>query len=195
VNDLFSLLPASAMATNPSHPPRRHHVHPQSWPQSRSSSSAMGTDVTSSVGARGWMGRGRRSSPAPAMDASPPWRPRPTRHQSEKPTRRCPFLSSSSELAVTHPPVLLKLTPLLCPTHAKVKGPWCRLEGVNRRDGRFKLFVPENLSWQCPPVRPVVVIGQALDFTGDTGQTGASHQSDRCSTEHLQKQLQAPLDF
>jgi hypothetical protein len=28
--------------------------------------------------------------------------------------------------------------------------------------------------------------GQTLDFTGDTGQTGA---------HHLQKQLQAPLDF
>jgi hypothetical protein len=37
--------------------------------------------------------------------------------------------------------------------------------------------------------------GQALDFTGDAGQTGEPHQSGRCSTEHLQKQLQAPLDF
>jgi hypothetical protein len=30
---------------------------------------------------------------------------------------------------------------------------------------------------------------QALDFTGDTDQTGDVHRSDRCSTKHLQKQL------
>jgi hypothetical protein len=35
--------------------------------------------------------------------------------------------------------------------------------------------------------------GQALDFTGDTGQTGTPYRSDWCSTENLQKQLQAPL--
>jgi hypothetical protein len=59
-------------------------------------------------------------------------------------------------------------------------------------------FSPNTWADSAPPVRPVVVTGQtgqALDFIGDTGQTGAPHRSDRCSTEHLQKQLQAPLDF
>jgi hypothetical protein len=76
------------------------------------------------------------------------------------------------------------------------KGLWCRLEGVSRWDNRFELFLPKNLSCQCPPVKPVVVTrqtGRSLGFTGGTGQTGAPHRSDRCSTEHLQKQLQAPL--
>jgi hypothetical protein len=57
---------------------------------------------------------------------------------------------------------------------------------------------PNTWADSAPPVRPVVMIGQndqALDFTGDTDQTGDVHWSDRCSTKHLQKQLQAPLDF
>jgi hypothetical protein len=81
------------------------------------------------------------------------------------------------------------------PTHY-LKGPWCRLEGgwigVTTK---LNSFSPNTWADSAPPVRPVVVTGQALDFTGDTGQTGAPHWSDRCSTEHLQKQLQAPLDF
>jgi hypothetical protein len=51
------------MATNPPHPPRRHHAHPSSWPQSRPSSTAMATDLTTVAGGRGRVGRGRRSSP------------------------------------------------------------------------------------------------------------------------------------
>jgi hypothetical protein len=32
--------------------------------------------------------------------------------------------------------------------------------GVNGRDDQLQFFVPENMSSQCPPVRPVVVTGQ-----------------------------------
>jgi hypothetical protein len=70
--------------------------------------------------------------------------------------------------------------------------------GVNRRDDQIKLFPQSTWADSAPPVRPVVVTGQtgqALVLTDDTGQTGAPHRSDRCSTENLQKQLQAPLGF
>jgi hypothetical protein len=72
-----------------------------------------------------------------------------------------------------------------------VKGPWCRLEGgwigVTTK---LNFFSPNTWADSAPPVRPVVMTGQtgqALVFTGDTGQTGAPHRSDRCSTENLQK--------
>jgi hypothetical protein len=75
--------------------------------------------------------------------------------------------------------------------YANLKGPWCRLEGgwigVTTK---LNFFSPNTWADSAPPVRPVVMTGQtgqALVFTGDTGQTGAPHRSDRCSTENLQK--------
>jgi hypothetical protein len=63
---------------------------------------------------------------------------------------------------------------------------------------KLNCFSSNTWADSAPLVRPVVMTGQtgqALDFTGNTSQTGVPHQLDRCSTEHLQKQLQAPLDF
>jgi hypothetical protein len=79
-----------------------------------------------------------------------------------------------------------------------LKGPWCRLEGVNRRDDRLKLFVCKNLHCHAPLVRPVRLTGQTgpwLCSAGGTGQTVALHRFDWWAIENLQKQLQAPLDF
>jgi hypothetical protein len=63
---------------------------------------------------------------------------------------------------------------------------------------KLNSFSPNTWADSAPPVRLVVMTGQtgqSLDSTGYTGQTGAPHRVDWCSTEHLQKQLQAPLDF
>jgi hypothetical protein len=49
---------------------------------------------------------------------------------------------------------------------------------VNRRDDQIKLFLPQTLE--------LTVLHRS-----DRSGTGLH----RCSTEHLQKQLQAPLDF
>jgi hypothetical protein len=54
--------------------------------------------------------------------------------------------------------------------------------GVNRRDDRIKLFVPENLNCKAPPVKPVRLTGQTGDWhysAGGTSQTVALHQLDR----------------
>jgi hypothetical protein len=80
-----------------------------------------------------------------------------------------------------------------------LKGPLCRLErGWISATTKLNSFFPNTWADSAPPVRPVVVTGQTgqtVDFTGDTGQTGAPHRSGQCSIEHLQKQLQAPLNF
>jgi hypothetical protein len=80
-----------------------------------------------------------------------------------------------------------------------VKGPRYRLDGGGIGvTTKLNSFSPNTWADSAPPVRPVMMTsqtGQALDFTGDTGQTGVPHRSDWCSTEYLQKQLQAPLYF
>jgi hypothetical protein len=63
---------------------------------------------------------------------------------------------------------------------------------------KLNSFSSNTWADSVPPVKPVVMTGQtgqAMNFTRDTGQTGAPHRSDRCSTEHMQKQLPAPFDF